>query len=268
MLVTWLKASQSVFTSQISLSRPFVLSRDPNKTGCTAVGKYSNTHSPAKHGLLRLLLRKMYHLNTSPRWATSSHVTLLNIHGPNIDDAAFFCNTFDMLSDLSNTILIAVGDHKVILDLHLDRSLNRTCCPYNSSAVLNNLITINITTNLVDIWRIQHPTDREYIFLVTLDFQKPWQKFSWHIACQLSWQQANRAILKIKALEDFQPIQSWLTTASESYTDLRQKGILMHGYQICFWYWTLQEICRSDNSNHTRDALSLNLIWKTATNIV
>ncbi len=37
----------------------------------------------------------------------------------------------------------------------------------------------------------------------------------------------------------------------KSYTDLRQKGILLHGYRIWFWYWALQEIYYSDNSNPT-----------------
>lgn len=91
----------------------------------------------------------------------SIHVTLLNIYGPNIDDAAFFRKTFEKLPDLSNTNLIVAGDHNVILDLHLDRSASKICNPSNASTVLNNLI---ISTNLVDIWRLQHPTDREYSF--------------------------------------------------------------------------------------------------------
>lgn len=44
----------------------------------------------------------------------SSHVTLLNIYGPNIDDAAFFRKTFEKLHDLSNTNLIVAGNHNVI----------------------------------------------------------------------------------------------------------------------------------------------------------
>lgn len=91
----------------------------------------------------------------------SLHVTLLNIYGPNIDDAAFFRKTFEKLPDLSNTNLIVAGDHNVILDFHLDRSASKICNPSNASTVLNNIIT---STNLVDIWRLQHPTEREYSF--------------------------------------------------------------------------------------------------------
>ncbi len=64
-----------------------------------------------------------------------------------------------MLPDVTNTNLIVVGDHNVILDMYLDRSSNRACSPPSASLVLNNLIKC---TNLVDIWRIQHPADREY----------------------------------------------------------------------------------------------------------
>lgn len=91
----------------------------------------------------------------------SLHVTLLNIYGPNIDEPAFFRKTFEKLPDLSNTNLIVAGDHNVILDSHLDRSASRICNPSNASTVLNNLIA---STNLVDIWRLHHPTDREYSF--------------------------------------------------------------------------------------------------------
>ena len=92
----------------------------------------------------------------------SIHVTLLNIYGPNTDDAAFFRKTFEKLPDLSNTNLIIIaGYHNLILYHHLDRSASKICNPSNASTVLNNLI---ISTNLVDIWRLQHPTDRKYSF--------------------------------------------------------------------------------------------------------
>ena len=41
----------------------------------------------------------------------SVHVILLNIYGPNIDDAAFFRKTFDTLPDLSGTNVIAAEDY-------------------------------------------------------------------------------------------------------------------------------------------------------------
>ena len=61
----------------------------------------------------------------------------------------------------SGTNVIAAGDHNVILDWHLDRSSKKASYPSNASTVLKNLIS---TTNLVDIRRIQHPTNREDSF--------------------------------------------------------------------------------------------------------
>ena len=95
----------------------------------------------------------------------SMHVTLVNIYGPNFDDAGFFRKTFDKLPDLSNTDLIIAGDFNAILDWHLDRSSKKQSNPSNASVTLNNLIS---STNVVDIWRLQHPTDREYSFFSKL----------------------------------------------------------------------------------------------------
>lgn len=149
-----------------------------NRSVCVAAGltKYINPHFPAK--LEALLLLSGYnidfkHISTlcdpNGRYIIvtghlySLHVTLLNIYGPNIDEPAFFRKTFEKLPDLSNTNLIVAGDHNVILDSHLDRSASRICNPSNASTVLNNLIA---STNLVDIWRLHHPTDRKYSFFL------------------------------------------------------------------------------------------------------
>lgn len=95
----------------------------------------------------------------------SMHVTLVNIYGPNIDDAGFFRKTFDKISDLTSTNLIIAGDYNAILDRYLDRSSQRQMGPSNASVTLNGLIS---SFNLVDIWRLQHPTDREYSFFSKL----------------------------------------------------------------------------------------------------
>ena len=87
------------------------------------------------------------------------HVTLVNIYGPNVDDAGFFRKTFDKLPDLSNTNLIIAGDFNTILDWHLNRSSKKQSSPSNASITLNSLLS---STNVVDIWRLQNPTDREY----------------------------------------------------------------------------------------------------------
>lgn len=88
-------------------------------------------------------------------------VTLFNVYGPNIDDPHFFRNVFDLLPDLSTTNLIIKGDFNCYIDLYLDRLSTSTPPNITSVQVLNNLIK---SRNLVDIWRLQHPTDKDYSF--------------------------------------------------------------------------------------------------------
>lgn len=89
------------------------------------------------------------------------HVTLLNIYAPNFDDPGFFRKVFNLIPDLSSTHLIAGGDFNAILDCFTDRLSSRPATPSNSTVTLNNLIR---SLNLVDAWRLQHPTNRDYSF--------------------------------------------------------------------------------------------------------
>lgn len=95
----------------------------------------------------------------------SMHVTLVNIYGPNVDDAGFFRKIFEKLADLTDTKLIIAGDYNVILDWRLDRSSQKQTGPSNTSVTLNSLIS---SINLIDIWRLLHPTDREYSYFSKL----------------------------------------------------------------------------------------------------
>uniref|UniRef100_A0AAR2KHB0 exodeoxyribonuclease III n=1 Tax=Pygocentrus nattereri TaxID=42514 RepID=A0AAR2KHB0_PYGNA len=89
------------------------------------------------------------------------HVTLLNIYGPNFDNPNFFSKVFDLLPNLSDTNVIVGGDFNCVIDNYLDRSSQPTQLPSAASATVNNLM---LSTHLVDIWRLQHPTDRDYSF--------------------------------------------------------------------------------------------------------
>ena len=91
----------------------------------------------------------------------SRHYTFLNIYAPNFDNPGFFRKVFNLIPDLSATHLIAAGDYNAILDIYTDRLSTRPTTPSNCTITLNNLIR---TMNLVDIWRLQHPTDKEYSF--------------------------------------------------------------------------------------------------------
>jgi len=90
----------------------------------------------------------------------SFHVTLLNVYGPNFDDPTFFAKIFNLLSDSADSHVILGGDFNCVLDNVLDRSAQISQLP-SASTVLNNLMS---SMNLVDIWRLIHPTGRDYSF--------------------------------------------------------------------------------------------------------
>lgn len=88
-------------------------------------------------------------------------LTFLNVYDPNIDDPNFFKKVFDLLPDASDSNIIIGGNLNCYLDPYLDRLSTHPPPNIASVQVLNNLLK---SRNLVDIWRIQHPTDRDYSF--------------------------------------------------------------------------------------------------------
>lgn len=92
------------------------------------------------------------HINSFP-------ISCVNIYGPNFDDPNFFKNIFDLLPDPSTTNVIIGGDFNCYLDAYLDRSSTQVPHILRSVSTLNNLCK---SFNIVDIWRLQHPSDRDY----------------------------------------------------------------------------------------------------------
>lgn len=88
-------------------------------------------------------------------------LTLLNIYAPNFDCPDFFCKVFRLAAEHHNHNIIIGGDFNCFLDPQLDRSSTTTAPSLKSVPVLNNLIK---SLNLVDIWRHQHPLDKQYSF--------------------------------------------------------------------------------------------------------
>lgn len=91
----------------------------------------------------------------------TAHVTLLNLYAPNFDNPGFFRGVFHLIPDLATTNLIVGGDFNCVLDTFLDRSSPSPTSPSDSTIVLNNLMK---SLNLVDIWRIHNPTEKEFSF--------------------------------------------------------------------------------------------------------
>jgi len=62
---------------------------------------------------------------------------------------------------MSQTNLVIGGDFNCVLDTYLDRSSFKISQQSNSRKLLNAFIN---NSNLVDIWRLMHPTERDYTF--------------------------------------------------------------------------------------------------------
>lgn len=88
-------------------------------------------------------------------------LTLLNVYGPNADEPNFFRKVFNLLPGDNDSNIIIAGDLNCYLDPFWDRLSTRPPLEIASVKILNNLLK---TRNLVDIWRIQHPTNKEYSF--------------------------------------------------------------------------------------------------------
>lgn len=88
-------------------------------------------------------------------------LTLVSLYGPNSDDPVFFRKVFDMIPDVGTSYLFIGGDFNCYLDPYLDRISRAPPPNILTVQTLNNLIKCK---SVVDIWRLQHPTDRDYSF--------------------------------------------------------------------------------------------------------
>ena len=84
---------------------------------------------------------------------------LVNIYAPNADSPDFFKELFTELSTRDRNNLIIGGDFNLVLDLKQDKDGGRHKTNENAQKCLIKYID---TLELVDIWRIKHPSLREY----------------------------------------------------------------------------------------------------------
>lgn len=88
-------------------------------------------------------------------------ITLVNLYAPNFDNPDFFQKVFNMVPDYINTSVLVGGDYNSVLDPLLDKQFSKSLQKSNSCIRLNTLME---NLNLVDIWRLTHPTVRDYSF--------------------------------------------------------------------------------------------------------
>ena len=89
----------------------------------------------------------------------SNSIILLNIYGPNDDNAYVFVKLKQFLEDNSDKYFIIAGDFNTILDIHLDKIGGIKNTHPNCRTSLLDIIK---EYNLTDIWRLQHPDKKQY----------------------------------------------------------------------------------------------------------
>lgn len=87
-------------------------------------------------------------------------VTMLNVYGPNQDDADFFVNLFFKIN-CSPTELIIGGDFNLVLDPNMDRSSSSSKPLSSAAKALKRELT---DLNMIDVWRAKHGHRREYSY--------------------------------------------------------------------------------------------------------
>ncbi len=92
---------------------------------------------------------------------SSITLVLLNIYAPNFDSPDFFCKIFNLVTQYNDHNIIIGGDFNAYFDAKMDRSSLSVAPILKSVSVLKNLTK---SLDLVDIWRHQHPTERQYSF--------------------------------------------------------------------------------------------------------
>ena len=89
-------------------------------------------------------------------------VTLANIYGPNNDDEAFFVDVFQHIDEMGNDDRIIGGDFNCVLNNDKDKKGGRANHINKNSQQLINMYVDE--TNLVDIWRAQHSTEKRFTY--------------------------------------------------------------------------------------------------------
>jgi exonuclease III len=132
-------------------------------------------------------------------------LTLVNIYGPNNDNDVFFMNVFENIELMGNDNRIIGGDFNCILDNNMDKRGGRpTHAHKNTQQLLNTYMD---ETNLVDIWRKQHPTERQFTYHSTYRGQYLFSRIDFFLVSFGLSSLVNKSVLSPSFLSDHSPTE-------------------------------------------------------------
>ena len=105
---------------------------------------------------------------------------MTNMYAPNDDNPTFFLNLSQKIEDFSNENQIIGGDFNLVLNINMDKRHGRQTTNFKSQEVLRNWCE---QTDLIDIWRLQHPEDQTFTWYrkKTLKSSAVWTFFWFHL---------------------------------------------------------------------------------------
>lgn len=86
---------------------------------------------------------------------------MANIYAPNTDQARFLSSTLTRLASFGGPCVIVGGDFNVALSPSADTSTGKSSITTTSLSHIRSLLHSH---HLVDVWRIHHPTDRDFTY--------------------------------------------------------------------------------------------------------
>lgn len=85
--------------------------------------------------------------------------TVANIYVPSMDQAWFLSSVLTTLSSFGGPCFIIGGDPNIALSLSADTSSGKSLVPFSTLTRIKSLLN---SSHLVDVWHVQHPTERDY----------------------------------------------------------------------------------------------------------
>uniref|UniRef100_A0A3P9I561 Reverse transcriptase domain-containing protein n=1 Tax=Oryzias latipes TaxID=8090 RepID=A0A3P9I561_ORYLA len=128
-------------------------------------------------------------------------VVLVNVYAPNGDEPDFIYKISKMLSNLEGHILIG-GDFNQVPDDFLDKSTNNVKFNTRKGLALNSL---KEEIGLVDIWRLVHPSEREYTFYS--HSHKSYSRIDYFLISNSSTELVTNCEIGVIALTDHAPVE-------------------------------------------------------------
>lgn len=155
-------------------------------------------------------------------------ILLVNIYAPNEKQLEFFCNLQTLLRKYNVQNICVIGDFNAILDVELDRRSIQKRKKIKANLLQKNFLDIREEFDLVDMWRVQNGSSRQFTFYSHR--HQTWTRIDqcWMSICLIK--DVLEADILPKSYADHNPLLIKIYTSQRRYNwkmntfDLNQEG--------------------------------------------